>query len=231
MPAMVSGRGRPTQPSYCRPVVTPAELSGYALASFVLIVVPGPSVLFVVGRALAYGRRTALATIAGNAMGNYLVAICVAFGIGTLVQRSAQAFTVVKLIGAGYLIWLGVQAWRRRGTLAAAFAEQAPARSDRQALREGFVVGVTNPKGLILFGAVLPQFVNRAAGDVPVQMLLLSLVSIGIGLMCDTSWGLAASQLRAWFARSPRRFAIVGGAGGLAMIGVGVSVAVTGRRS
>jgi len=212
-------------------VITPAELSGYALASFVLIVVPGPSVLFVVGRALAYGRRTALATIAGNAMGNYLVAVCVAFGIGTLVQRSAQAFTVVKLIGAGYLIWLGVQAWRRRGTLAAAFAEQASARSDRQALREGFVVGVTNPKGLILFGAVLPQFVNRAAGDVPVQMLALSLVSIGIGLMCDTSWGLAASQLRAWFARSPRRFAIVGGAGGLAMIGVGVSVAVTGRRS
>ncbi len=212
-------------------MITPAELSGYALASFVLIVVPGPSVLFVVGRALAYGRRTALATIAGNAMGNYLVAVCVAFGIGTLVQRSAQAFTVVKLIGAGYLIWLGVQAWRRRGTLAAAFAEQAPARSDRQALREGFVVGVTNPKGLILFGAVLPQFVNRAAGDVPVQMLALSLVSIGIGLMCDTSWGLAASQLRAWFARSPRRFAIVGGAGGLAMIGVGVSVAVTGRRS
>ena len=212
-------------------MISSADLSGYAVASFVLIVIPGPSVLFVVGRALAYGRRTALATVLGNAAGNYLVAICVAFGIGTLVQRSAEAFTVVKLIGAGYLIWLGIQAWRRRRTLADAFTAQAPARSDRRALREGFVVGVTNPKALILFGAVLPQFVNRAAGDVPVQMLLLSLVSIGIGLMSDTSWGLAASQLRAWFARSPRRFAIVGGAGGLAMIGVGVSVAVTGRSS
>jgi threonine/homoserine/homoserine lactone efflux protein len=212
-------------------VISSADLSGYAVASFVLIVIPGPSVLFVVGRALAYGRRTALATVLGNAAGNYVIAICVAFGIGTLVQQSAQAFTVVKLIGAGYLIWLGIQAWRHRGTVAEAFAEAAPARSGRQALREGFVVGVTNPKALILFGAVLPQFVNRAAGDVPVQMLLLSLVSIGIGLMSDTSWGLAASQLRAWFARSPRRFAIVGGAGGLAMIGVGVSVAVTGRSS
>jgi threonine/homoserine/homoserine lactone efflux protein len=228
---MVSGPGGPPQPSYCGRVISPAELSGYALASFVLIVIPGPSVLFVVGRALAYGRRTALATVLGNAAGNYLVAICVAVGIGTLVQRSAQAFTVVKLIGAGYLIWLGIQAWRRRGTLAAAFSEQAPARSDRRALREGFVVGVTNPKALILFGAVLPQFVNRAAGYVPVQMLLLSLVSIGIGLLSDTSWGLAASQLRTWFARSPRRFAVVGGAGGLAMIGVGVTVAVTGRSS
>jgi threonine/homoserine/homoserine lactone efflux protein len=231
MTAMVSAGGGPSQPGYCGPVISPAELSGYALASFVLIVIPGPSVLFVVGRALAYGRRTALATVLGNAAGNYLVAVCVAFGIGTLVQRSAEAFTVVKLIGAGYLIWLGIQAWRRRKTLADAFTAQAPARSDRRALREGFVVGVTNPKALILFGAVLPQFVNRAAGDVPVQMLLLSLVSIGIGLMSDTSWGLAASQLRAWFARSPRRFAIVGGAGGLAMIGVGVSVAVTGRSS
>lgn len=212
-------------------MISPADLSGYALASFVLIVIPGPSVIFVVGRALAYGRRTALATVLGNSAGNYLVAICVAAGIGTLVQRSAQAFTVVKLFGAGYLIWLGIQAWRRRGTLARAFAEAAPARSDRRALREGFVVGVTNPKALILFGAVLPQFVSRSAGHLPVQMLLLSLVSIGIGLMSDSTWGLAASHLRAWFARSPRRLAIVGGAGGVAMIGVGVTVAVTGRRS
>jgi threonine/homoserine/homoserine lactone efflux protein len=212
-------------------VIPSADLSGYAVASFVLIVIPGPSVLFVVGRALAYGRRTALATVLGNAAGNYVVAICVAFGIGTLVQQSAQAFTVVKLIGAGYLIWLGIQAWRHRGSVAEAFAEAAPARSGRQALREGFVVGVTNPKALILFGAVLPHFVNRSAGDVPVQMLLLSLVSIGIGLISDSTWGLTASQLRSWFARSPRRFAIVGGAGGLAMIGVGVTVAVTGRSS
>ena len=225
-----TGRRSPC-PGYCGPVISSADLSGYALASFVLIVIPGPSVLFVVGRALAYGRRTALATVLGNAAGNYVVAICVAVGIGTLVQRSAQAFTVVKLIGAGYLIWLGIQAWRHRGSLAGAFAEAAPARSGRQALREGFVVGVTNPKALILFGAVLPHFVNRSAGDVPVQMLLLSLVSIGIGLMSDSTWGLTASQLRTWFARSPRRFAIVGGAGGLAMIGVGVTVAVTGRSS
>jgi threonine/homoserine/homoserine lactone efflux protein len=212
-------------------VISPADLSGYALVSFVLIVIPGPSVLFVVGRALAYGRRTALATVSGNAAGNYLVAVCVAFGVGTLVQRSAQAFTVVRLVGAGYLIWLGVRAWRHRKTLATAFAGSAPQRSDRRAMREGFVVGVTNPKALILFGAVLPQFVNRSAGYVPAQMLLLSLVSIGIGLVSDSSWALAASQLRAWFARSPRRFAIVGGAGGLAMIGVGVTVAVTGRSS
>jgi threonine/homoserine/homoserine lactone efflux protein len=212
-------------------VIPPANLLGYALASFVLIVIPGPSVLFVVGRALAYGRRTALATVCGNSAGNYAVAICVAIGVGALVQRSGQVFTVVKLAGALYLVWLGIQAFRRRGTLASAFAEATEARSDRRAVREGFLVGVTNPKALILFGAVLPQFVNRAAGHVPLQMLLLSLVSIMIGLVSDSTWGVAASRLRAWFARSPRRFALVGGAGGLAMIGVGVSVALTGRKS
>ena len=203
----------------------------FAVASVILIVIPGPSVLFTVGRALAYGRRTALATVFGNAAGNYLVASCVAVGVGTLVQRSAQVFLAVRLAGALYLIWLGVQAIRKRASVAEAFAAGAPGRSDRRAVREGFLVGVTNPKTYILFGAVLPQFVDRAAGHVPVQMLVLALISIAIGLVSDTTWALAADGLRAWFARSPRRFALVGGAGGLAMIGVGISVAVTGRHS
>jgi threonine/homoserine/homoserine lactone efflux protein len=201
----------------------------YAVASAILIVIPGPSVLFTVGRALAYGRRAALATVVGNVAGNYLVATCVALGLGSLVQRSAQVFLAVKLAGALYLIYLGVQAIRHRGTLAGAFAAGVPARSDARAARDGFLVGVTNPKAFILFGAVLPQFVDRAAGHVPVQMLLLAVISVTIGLLSDSTWALAAGGLRAWFARSPRRFAVVGGAGGLAMIGVGVSVAVTGR--
>lgn len=216
---------------YVGGVISSDHLLGYALASFVLIVIPGPSVLFVVGRALAYGRRTALATVCGNAAGNYVVAACVAFGIGTLVERSVTVFTAVKLAGALYLVWLGIQAFRRRKDLASAFAGAAEARGDRRAAREGFIVGVTNPKALILFGAVLPQFVDRAAGHVPVQMLLLSLVSIAIGLVSDSTWGVTASFVRSWFARSDRRFELVGGAGGLAMIGVGLTVAVTGRQS
>jgi threonine/homoserine/homoserine lactone efflux protein len=105
-----------------------------------------------------------------------------------------------------------------------------PSRAGWRALRDGFVVGVTNPKAYILFGAILPQFVNRGAGHVPAQMLLLALVSVSIGVLSDCAWGLAASGVRAWFARSPQRFALVGGAGGLAMIGVGIAVALTGRK-
>jgi len=212
-------------------VFSTADLTGYALASFVIIVIPGPSVLFVVGRALSYGRRTALATVCGNSAGNYLVAVFVAIGVGAIVQQSELAFTVLKAAGAAYLVFLGIQAFRRRGKLAEVFSTSLPPRTDKRAVREGFVVGVTNPKALILFGAVLPQFVDRSAGNVPAQMLILSLMSIAIGLVSDSSWAIAASQLRAWFARSPRRFAMVGGAGGLATIGVGVTVAVTGRSS
>jgi threonine/homoserine/homoserine lactone efflux protein len=92
-------------------------------------------------------------------------------------------------------------------------------------------VGLTNPRAYILFGAILPQFVNRAVGHVPAQMLVLALVSVAIGAVSDSCWGCAASAVRAWFARSPGRFELVGGAGGLAMIGVGVTVALTGRQS
>jgi threonine/homoserine/homoserine lactone efflux protein len=210
-------------------MISSAHLLGFTLASLIIIVIPGPGVLFVVGRALAHGRRTALATAGGHAAGNYLVAACVAVGLGTLLQRSAQVFTAVKLAGALYLVFLGVQAFRHRHSLASAMSAAPSATSGWRALRDGFIVGVTNPKSFILFGAILPQFVNRGAGNVPAQMLLLALISVCMGLACDSIWGLAASGVRAWFARSPRRYALVGGAGGLAMIGVGVTVALTGQ--
>ena len=209
-------------------MISSAHLIGFTLASLVIIVIPGPGVLFVVGRALAHGRRTALATAAGHAAGNYAVAACVAVGLGTLLQRSAQVFTVVKLAGALYLVFLGVQAIRHRHSLASAMTGAAGASDGWRALRDGFIVGVTNPKTFILFGAILPQFVNRGEGNVPAQMLLLALISVSMGLVSDVTWGLAASTVRAWFARSPRRYALVGGAGGLAMVGVGVTIALTG---
>jgi threonine/homoserine/homoserine lactone efflux protein len=211
-------------------VVSGADVAAYAIASFVIIVVPGPSVLFVIGRALSLGRGPALASVVGNALGVYAVAAFVAFGLGSVVQRSETAFLAIKLCGAAYLIWLGIQAIRHRQELAAALrATEAPA-SKWRAARQGFVVGVANPKALIMFGAVLPQFVDRHAGHVSEQMMVMALVSFAIALISDSLWALAASRVRAWFTGDPRRLAGVGGVGGLAMIGVGVSVAATGRR-
>ena len=211
-------------------MISAGQVAAFAVAALIMIVIPGPGVLFVIGRALAHGRRTALFSVAGHAAGSWVVAACVALGVGTIVERSAAVFTTVRLAGAAYLVWLGIQAFRRRHLLASVLDSAAAPRSDVRAAREGLVVGVTNPKAVILFAAVLPQFVNRPAGHVPVQMLILSAISVGIGLASDSCWGLAASTVRSWFARSPRRLSLVGGVGGLAMIGLGVTLAVTGRK-
>jgi threonine/homoserine/homoserine lactone efflux protein len=211
-------------------VVSSTRLAEFALASFILIVIPGPSVLFVVGRALAHGRRVALASVVGNALGVYVVAACVAFGLGSIVQRSELAFTALKTAGALYLIWLGVQAIRHRRSLSDALIATGSDRGAVRAAREGFVVGVANPKVFILFGAILPQFVDRSAGHVSGQMLILSLVSFVIAVASDSIWAVGASAARGWFANSPKRLGMVGGIGGLAMIGVGVTVLGAGRR-
>jgi threonine/homoserine/homoserine lactone efflux protein len=215
--------------------MVPADrLLAFAAMSFLLIVVPGPSVLFVIGRALAQGRRAALTTVAGNAAGAYALVLAVAFGVGSLVERSVLVFTALKLAGAAYLVYLGVKAWRGRGSLREAFADDVTAAgAGHGGLRtfwEGFAVGVTNPKTIVFFAAVLPQFVDRAHGQVAAQMLLLGLVFNVIALVSDAAWGLVAATARGWFARSPRRLSLVGGAGGLTMIGLGVTVAVTGRK-
>ncbi|MFC8593358.1 LysE family translocator [Streptomyces atroolivaceus] len=205
------------------------RLLAFAAMSFLLIVIPGPSVLFVIGRALAQGRRAALTTVLGNTLGAFALIVTVALGVGTVVERSVLVFTALKLTGAAYLVYLGVKAWRQRGSLQATFTADKGAQSGLRTLWEGFAVGVANPKTLVFFAAVLPQFVDRGQGHVVVQMLLLGLVFSFIALASDSLWGLVAATGRDWFARSPQRLSLVGGVGGLTMIGLGVTVAATGR--
>ncbi|KPC61845.1 LysE family translocator [Streptomyces chattanoogensis] len=212
-------------------MVSTESILAFAAMSLLVIVIPGPSVLFVIGRALAHGRRTALATVLGNLVGSYLLVTAVAWGLGALVEGSVAVFTGVKLAGAAYLVYLGVRAFRHRKEMRAADME-APAgerRGDLRTILDGIFVGVTNPKGVVFFAAVLPQFVNHSAGRVPLQMMVLGLVPVTIGMITDTLWGLGAAAARSWFARSDRRLSMVGGAGGFAMIGLGVTVAATGR--
>ncbi|MFR9722726.1 LysE family translocator [Streptomyces sp. MS19] len=210
-------------------MVSSDRLLAFAALSFVLIIVPGPSVLFVIGRALAQGRRAALTTVLGNTVGAYLLVVAVALGLGAVVERSVVVFTVLKLVGAAYLVYLGVRAIRQRHALRDGFAEGAAGAGTLRTLWEGFAVGVANPKTVVFFAAVLPQFVDREAGHVTLQMLLLGLVFSAIALVSDSAWGLVASGARVWFGRSPRRLSLVGGTGGVAMIGLGVTVAATGR--
>ncbi|MDG4859564.1 LysE family translocator [Streptomyces sp. T-3] len=211
-------------------MIDPHQLAAFCAMSLLLSAIPGPSVLFVVGRALAYGRRAALASVLGNALGGYVLVVAVALGVGAVVERSVLLFTVIKLAGAAYLVFLGVKAiragWASRSE--SPIPAPAPAVGGRS-VWAGFTVGVSNPKSIVFLTAVLPQFVDRDAGHVVAQMLLLGLAGAVLALVSDGIWGPAASAARTWLGRSPRRMAAMGGTGGLAMIGLGATVAVSGR--
>jgi threonine/homoserine/homoserine lactone efflux protein len=206
------------------------HLLGFLLTVYVLILIPGPSVLFVVSRGVALGRRAALATVVGNEAGLTLQLALVAIGVGSLVARSDAVFTTLKLIGAAYLVLLGVRKIRDRKSLAEFGAGAVAPRHLSRIFREGFYVGATNPKGLLIFTAVLPQFVDRSQGHVSLQIALLGLICVVIALLSDAVWAFASGSAREWLGSSPRRLERLTGAGGVAMIGLGVGLAITGRK-
>jgi threonine/homoserine/homoserine lactone efflux protein len=217
-------------PGILHAVVSTGSLLAFAVTAFALIVVPGPSVLFVISRGVALGGRAAVATVIGNAAGAYSQVVVVALGLGAIIESSAEVFTAVKLVGAAYVVFLGVQAIRHRRKLASVLDAATAPRGTRRILREGYVVGITNPKAAVFMAAVLPQFTDPARGHVPIQLLLLGLVFVGIALVSDSVWGLAAGYTRGWLGRSPQRLEALGGLGGLVMIGLGVRLALVGRR-
>jgi threonine/homoserine/homoserine lactone efflux protein len=210
-------------------MVPTAHLLAFTLTAFVLIAIPGPSVLFVVSRAIALGRTAGVATVAGNTVGAFAQVVAVAFGIGALVERSVAVFTVLKLAGAAYLIFLGAQAIRHRRSLAEALGAEVERKTVARMVLDGFTVGVTNPKVIVFFAAMLPQFVDRQSGHVPAQIILLGALFAGIALISDSTWALAAGTVRGWLASSPPRLALLGGVGGLTMITIGTRLALTGR--
>lgn len=208
----------------------PAEnLVAFLVTAFVIVVIPGPSVLFVIGRSIALGRRAGLLSVVGNAIGTIPPVIAVAFGVGAIVASSVVAFTILKIVGAAYLVWLGVQAIRHRHAHVEGGA--APAQPARRLIVQGFVVGVTNPKGIAFLVAVLPQFVAPAAGAVWAQLLILGLLFSALALTFDSAWALAAGTARDWFARSPRRISALSGTGGALMIGLGGTLALSGSKT
>jgi threonine/homoserine/homoserine lactone efflux protein len=209
----------------------PADrLVGFAFVALVFVAIPGPSVLFTVSRALTLGRRPALLTVVGNAAGVYVHVVAVALGVGAIVQRSIAAFTAIKFAGAAYLVYLGAQAIRHRRPLADLVGGPDQLTRTSRVLRDGFVVGISNPKSIVFFAAVLPQFTQPGAAPATTQLLVLGLVAISAALLSDSIWALLAGAAREWFVTSPRRLATINGAGGLGMVGLGLRLALTGHK-
>lgn len=207
------------------------NLLAFLAAAVVLVIMPGPTVLFVVGRSLALGRRGGLLSVLGNALGILPIIVAVSFGVGAIVMQSEIVFTVLKLAGAAYLVYLGIQAIRHRRQTAATVGAGTPVpKSTARLIGEGFVVGISNPKTIAFFVAVLPQFVAPQAGWVPGQMLLLGGLFVTLALISDGAWAFAAGSARDWFARSPKRVERLGATGGVMMIGLGGVLALTGAK-
>ncbi len=199
----------------------------FLVASFLFIQIPGPSVLFMLGRALTVGRRDALVSVAGNGLGLMVQATLVAVGLGAVVAASATAYSVLKIVGVAYVVWLGIQAIRHRGDARIALLEGRAAPSEgRRALFTGLVVGLTNPKTIVFFVAFLPQFTDAGAAAGP-QIALLGLVFAAMAITSDSIWAILAGKARDWFAREPRRLDRLGVAGGVMMIGLGGAMAAT----
>lgn len=202
----------------------------FIVASILFIQVPGPSLLFTIGRALTVGRRDALLSVVGNGLGLMVQVILVAVGLGAVVAASASAYTVIKLVGAGYVIYLGVQAIRHRSDARLALeraADDLPVRSSAlSSVRTGVIVGATNPKTIVFFVAFLPQFTHESAGSPGLALAVLGLIFGAMAIASDSVWALAASKARDWFARRPHRLDRLGASGGMMMVGLGTTMAV-----
>jgi threonine/homoserine/homoserine lactone efflux protein len=211
-------------------LVSSSQLLAFAIASILFIQVPGPSLLFTIGRALTVGRRDALLSVVGNAIGVYVQVVALAVGLGALIAASVTAFTVLKLAGAAYVVYLGVQAIRHRTDARQALHTMTGGSPDRSAwhsIRTGVVVGTTNPKTLIFSAAFLPQFIDASAPAAP-QLLFLGAIFCLMAIGSDACWAFAASRARDWFASKPQRLDHLGATGGAMMIGLGATLATTG---
>lgn len=200
----------------------------FVAASAVIFLLPGPSAFFAIGRTLALGRRGGLLSVLGNALGIIPAVTLVALGLGVLVSSSTAILLGVKIAGAAFLVYLGIQSVRHRHDGVGRSESAQPGNHMWRLIANGFVVGVTNPKAIVILVAILPQFVDPHGAPIPLQLATLGALSILIGGLCDTMWSLLAGTARTYFARSPRRLAIVRASGGAVMIGLGGGLAIDG---
>jgi len=209
-------------------MVIPSRLPEYIVAAMVIILAPGPSVLFVIARAIAWGRKTAVFTVAGNVTGAFALSTLVAIGLGPILQKSDLAYAAIQWGGGLYLMYLGVDAIRHRRVHAEDMRNQGDiAPGIARSMRDGFWVGALNPKGLVFYAAILPQFVDREKGNVALQLIFLGAIFSILAFISDGSWGFLAGTARQWLATDPKRLEKLRATGGTVMITLGISVLIS----
>ncbi len=210
-----------------------ATLALFALASAALIAVPGPAVIYVVARSIEGGRRAGLVSMLGIEAGGLVHVAGAAVGLSAVLASSATAFTVVKVAGAAYLVWLGVRRLvaSTRPTPSAPEGDVPAPRAGRRLFLEGVLVNVLNPKVAIFFLAFLPQFVDPAAGAVALQVLVLGVVFLTVAVLCDGAWAIVAGAAATRLRSSARARAWLDRVSGVVFLGLGAAAALAGEPS
>lgn len=210
----------------------PAQLSIYVAAAFLLAVTPGPGIFYVAARTLSGGRSEGIASSFGTGLGGALHVLAGSLGVSAIVLASAEMFTALKLIGAAYLVWLGIRTVRTARDEAAcvlAGGEFAPPVGTRRAFREGVVVEGLNPKTAAFFLAFIPQFIDPGADHVALQFAMLGFISVALNTLADVVVALAASRIRTGATARPGLIRRLREASGGAMIALGVGLALARR--
>ena len=206
---------------YICDVPSSSTLASFLLLSLVVIVVPGPSVVFVIGRAMILGTKGAIQSVLGNAAGVGVQIVAVSLGVGVLIASSPIIFGIVKIVGSLFLVYLGIDGIRHRKDLRLELTSAASV-STRKTLVDSSIVGITNAKTLVFFIATLPLFVEQEGFAPPVQMLILGGLFFVIGIASDMVWAVAAGGARARLVASPRGLEWVRLAGGVALALLGL---------
>ena len=197
----------------------------FFVASTIIIIAPGPSVMFTIARGVAWGKWTAVLTTLGNSLGALVLSVLVAVGLGPLISHSKVFSAVLQFAGGCYLIWLGIEAFQKRKAHAAAMIDQADDKPSKAIIvRQGFIVGVLNPKALIFFAAVFPHFVDPSKGHVTIQLLIFGVMFSVMAFFSDATWGYIAGSAREWLATSPNRLVALRTIGASVMMILGVLI-------
>lgn len=204
------------------------SLAGFIAAALVVLVIPGPAVLYILARSLGQGRRAGLVSVLGLSVGALVHVAAATAGLSAILLASGTAFTAIKLVGAAYLIYLGIR------TLftppASGEVSAPPPRAMRRVFTDGVLVSILNPKIAIFFLAFLPQFADPARGPVPQQILFLGLLYVALALVTDATYALVAGHLRHWLGGRVLQGPLPRYASGLLYLGLGIGTAITGRR-
>lgn len=206
----------------------PSRIGEYIVVAVAIILAPGPSVLFTIARAIAWGRKVAVLTVLGNASGFFAMSTLVAVGVGPIIQSSDFIYAAVQWGGGLYLIYLGIDAIRKRNEHTSQMLEEGSVSAPKTSriIRDGFMVGILNPKGIVFNAAITPQFIDRSAGKVIVQLILLGAIFALLAFICDGTWGILAGTARNWLATNVQRIVILRSIGGCVMVILGILVLI-----